>query len=110
MMKASTVIHCLYLTVEMLTEKGILDPEIQDEGVEDRPDLEYQVLGDKLELWMHLGVELSSINRQKTPLVSLLKRQVRSLPGVRIHSLRAKQEPVTSRGAEQNRISTRTTS
>lgn len=38
---------------------------MQDEGVEEvaHPDLEYQVLGDKLELWMHLGVKLSTINK-----------------------------------------------
>lgn len=49
----------------MLTAKGILDPKMQDEGVEEvaHPDLEYQVLGDKLELWMHLGVKLSTINK-----------------------------------------------
>lgn len=53
-------------SVEMLTEKRILDPETQDEGVEEvaHPDLEYQILGDKLELRMHLGVKLSSINKQ----------------------------------------------
>lgn len=60
------------------------------------PDLENQVHGDKLELWMHVRVELFSINRQKTNLTSPLKRQVRSLTGEIIHSLRAKRESVTS--------------
>lgn len=60
------------------------------------PDLKNQVQGDKLELWMHVGVELSSINRQKTNLTSPVKRQVRSLTGEIIHSLRVKRESVTS--------------
>lgn len=49
----------------MLTEKGILDPETQGEGVEEvaQPNLEHQFLREKLESRMHLGVELSSINK-----------------------------------------------
>lgn len=34
---------------------------MQDEWVEEVAHLQYQVLGDKLELWMHLGVELSNV-------------------------------------------------
>ena len=39
---------------------------MQDEGEEKvaHPDLEYRVLGDTPELCMHLGAELSSINKQ----------------------------------------------
>lgn len=50
----------------MLTQQGILNPEPQDEGVEEvaHCDSECLVLGEKLKLWMHLGVELCLVNKQ----------------------------------------------